>query len=76
MAESGAKRKDNAMSTNFDVNRIREDFPIFKKTTEYKAREDALSDRPACRKRLPQAYGTDTDMWNVQNRNLKFSNKF
>lgn len=24
------KRKDNAMSTNFDVNRIREDFPIFK----------------------------------------------
>ena len=30
MAESGAKRKDNAMSTNFDVNRIREDFPIFK----------------------------------------------
>ena len=30
MAEIGAKRKDNAMGTNFDVNRIREDFPIFK----------------------------------------------
>ena len=30
MPDGGVKRKDNAMSTNFDVNRIREDFPIFK----------------------------------------------
>ena len=30
MPDGGVKRKDNAMSTNFDVNRIREDFTIFK----------------------------------------------